>query len=162
MGIFYCKQVIYQKILKVYFNFSWSINKLSEIVDFYATSRVGISLTASFLGFEFEVKLTCLFLDVLSLREVWIRLAHRRVPNRKFRYNQPILDARICLGGTYGGFHGCTQLGWRESQPKAIHTEKWCKQLGVLLQQQFRSSRPPQHCGVFTCKNASLMRRLID
>ena len=98
-------------------------------------------LKCKLLGFEFQVQLTCFDLDVLSLRKAWIEVAHRRVPNRRFRYNRPVLDAGIYLGGTYGGFHGCTQLDWRESQSKAIHSGKWCEQLGVLLEQQLRSRK---------------------
>ena len=62
-------------------------------------------------GIEFRVKLTYFYLDVLSLRKAWIEVAHRRVPNRGFRYNRRVLDAGIRLGGTYGGFHRRTQLG---------------------------------------------------
>ena len=57
------------------------------------------------------MQLTYFDLDVLSLRKAWIEVAHRRVPIRRFRYNQPVLDAGIRLGGTYGGFHERTQLG---------------------------------------------------
>ena len=66
----------------------------------------------AYLGFKLQVQLTCFDFDFLSL---WVGLdvagSPRRVPSRWFRYNLPILDAGICLGGTYGGFHGCTQLG---------------------------------------------------
>ena len=80
----------------------WISNSLQELE---------INLTASFLGFEFEMQLPCFDLVVLSLRKAWIEVAHRRVPIRRFRYNRSVLEVGIRLEETYGGFHGRTQLG---------------------------------------------------